>query len=385
MLRWSIRRSTNYPWWTDVAAFAGGIAVAGTLWASLHGGPGHPADPEEQAAVPPHTIEKPAEHAHPKSSASPKTQDKPSEKKEKVSPAAPAAAWSDSVRVRVYLSGRGAVETVPLETYVRGVVAAEMPLSFEPAALEAQALAARTYIVRKLLNNDRTGVPAGGADTIDTQDNQVYRSEAEMDELKRTDPSLWSKANEAALRTKGQILVYDGQPIEALYFSSSNGFTENSEEVFPESVPYLRSVASPWDREEASNWETTSEISVRDFYGALGVQETAKLARAGAGSSIRIVDRTPGRRVKTLAVGGQEWTGEEVREKLGLRSAAFTLDLDKKTIVITSYGNGHGVGMSQWGAEGMAKEGYSASQIVSYYYTGIKIEDASKLAGAAKL
>jgi stage II sporulation protein D len=382
MLRWSIKRRTNLPWWTDAAAFAGGIAVAGALWASFHGGAA-PSPVQDEAAIRQPIIEdKPAKREIPEMSAAPKTQPKSSAKKDTASSTSDG---SETIRVRVYLSERGAIETVPLETYVRGVVAAEMPLSFEPAALEAQALAARTYIVRKMQSKDSAGVPAGGADTIDTQDNQVYRSEAEMEQLKRSDPALWSKANEAALRTKGQILVYDGMPIEALYFASSNGFTENSEEVFPERVPYLRSVASPWDREEAADWKTTREIPIRDFYEALGAKGTAKLARSDAKPSIRIAARTPGRRVKTLTVGGQEWTGEEVREKLGLKSAAFDLDLDKQNVVITSYGSGHGVGMSQWGAEGMAEQGYTASQIVSYYYRGVRIEDAAKVGAAAKL
>ncbi|CAM3696072.1 stage II sporulation protein D [Cohnella lubricantis] len=287
---------------------------------------------------------------------------------------------TDKLLVRIYLSDEKKVETIPLETYVRGVVAAEMPLDFEPAALEAQALAARTYIIRRLLNDDRSGVPVDGADVTDTQTHQVYRSQAEMAELKASDPKGWAKADDAAQHTRGKILTYEGEPIEALYFSSSDGYTENSENVFPYELPYLRSVASPWDREEASGWSDTLEMSLQEFGKKLGVSTGAILARSSGAETIRVLDRTPGNQVKTLQVGSEKLSGVEVRDKLDLKSAAFELTATGRNVVITTYGSGHGVGMSQWGAEGMAKSGKTAEQIVQHYYTGIQVEEASKLA-----
>lgn len=297
----------------------------------------------------------------------------------KTEEAAASAAVTDKLLVRIYLSDEKKVETVPLETYVRGVVAAEMPLDFEPAALEAQALAARTYIIHRLIGNDRSGAP-DGADVTDTQTHQAYRSEAEMADLKASDPKGWAKADDAVKKTKGKILTYDGEPIEALFFSSSNGYTENSENVFPFELPYLRSVASPWDREEATSWSNTLEMSLQEFCKRLGVSSGATLARSGSGQTVRVVDRTPGNQVKTLQVGKEKLTGVEVRDKLDLKSAAFDLTATGRNVVITTYGNGHGVGMSQWGAEGMAKNGQTAEQIVRHYYTGIQVEEASKLA-----
>jgi len=397
MLGRSRRRRTSLPWWTDAAAFAGGLLAAGALWVSLHGGSGSHA-PSAEAARPIGAGEEAVEVKQPapassSGSAPGKAQgasDKPPSRAAGTrgpvaATDAAAAEREPAIQVRVYLSKQGKIETVPLETYVRGVVAAEMPLSFEPAALEAQALAARTFIVRKMRSGDSSGVPVSGADTIDTQDNQAYRSLAEMESLKRTNPALWEKANEAAQRTKGQILTYGGEPIEALYFASSNGYTENSEDVFSEKVPYLRSVPSPWDRQEASDWETTEEIPLRDFYRELGVETKPTFAFAFSRPNIRITSWTPGRRVKTLSVGGQELSGEEARRKLGLRSAAFELRPDKMKVVVTSFGNGHGVGMSQWGAEGLAKLGRTAAQIVAYYYTGVRIESVAELAEEGKL
>lgn len=290
----------------------------------------------------------------------------------------------EPLNIRVYLTKNKTIETVPLETYVSGVVAAEMPIEFEPAALEAQALAARTYIVRRLWLNDRSGVPVERADVTDTQNHQVYRSLSEMKQLAESSPEGWRKVDEAVKNTAGHIITYDRQPIEALYFSTSNGYTESSEEVFPAKLPYLRSVASPWDAGESPRAEEKVEMPVAVFYEKLGV----KSITAGAGRTrrplIRVLERTEGHRVKWLSAGSVRLTGEQVRDKLGLRSASFEWQMDKDIITLTVYGSGHGVGMSQWGAQGMAKQGKSAQQIVQHYYTGARIEEVSKLSNMPK-
>ncbi|MBB6638113.1 stage II sporulation protein D [Cohnella thailandensis] len=287
----------------------------------------------------------------------------------------------ERLKIKVYLTEEKRVESVSLEQYVRGVVAAELPLEFEPAAMEAQALAARTYIVRRLLLEDRTGIPETGAaseaDVTDTVSHQVYKSLKEMQELKQSNEQGWNKVNLATLRTKGRVIVYEGEPIEALYFASSNGHTENSEEVFGTKLPYLRSVDSPWDRTEASDWVEKSTFSLAEFYRKMGVGSVAAVAGGAGKSSIRILDLTDGGRVKELLVGDERIPGKTVREKLGLRSAAFTLKQDKRGVHITTYGSGHGVGMSQWGAEGMAEQGMRAEEIIEYYYKGVQLAEAS--------
>jgi len=298
--------------------------------------------------------------------------------------------------IRVYLADTGEIEKVPLESYVRGVVAAEMPLDFEPAALEAQALAARTYIVRRLWLKDRSGVPVDYADVTNTQSHQVYRSLSDMERLREENEEDWLKIKTAAARTAGEVIVYDNEPIEALFFSTSNGFTENSEEVFTAEHPYLRSVASPWDKEESPRAQETVEMSLEDFYTKLGV----KPGRVSKGNAlevggvpvdassknklIRVMEWTKGHRVKQLIAGNKRLTGTEVREKLGLRSASFDWTINNDKIVLTTYGSGHGVGMSQWGAQGMAKAGKTARQIVEYYYSGVHLEKVYKLLNSTK-
>ncbi|BBI36205.1 stage II sporulation protein D [Cohnella abietis] len=281
--------------------------------------------------------------------------------------------------VRVYLTRSGTIEKVPLEVYVKGVVAAEMPLDFQPAALEAQALAARTYIIRRLWLNDRSGVTVKEADVMDTEVNQVYRSLSEMEQLRIDNEVGWQKVDKAVSRTAGQVIVYEDQPIEALFFSTSNGYTENSEEVFAAARPYLRSVASPWDKEGSPRAQETVEISLKDFYDKLDLKSITASSSLSAKKSIRIIEWTKGRRVKQMLVGNKKFTGEEIRHRLGLRSAAFDMDISKGKIILTTYGSGHGVGMSQWGAEEMAKSGKTARQIVEHYYSGIRLEEVSKL------
>ncbi|MFC3799783.1 stage II sporulation protein D [Cohnella sp. GCM10012308] len=285
--------------------------------------------------------------------------------------------------VRVYLSDDKRVERAGLETYVKGVVAAEMPTDFEPAAMEAQAIAARTYLIRRLWNEDRSGVPVRGADVTDTVTHQVYRSRAEMDELKKGNPAAWVAVDEAVRRTRGIVMVYGGAPIESLYFSSSNGYTENAKDVFAADLPYLVSVSSPWDRKDSPRAEETVEMKLSEFYRKLGVKSLATLTGLGKRPAAVINSWTDGKRVSTATVGGKTLSGIEVRRLLGLRSAAFDWKIDKGKISITTYGSGHGVGMSQWGAEGMAKTGATAADIVLHYYTGIQLKTVTSLQSAS--
>ncbi|TFE28984.1 stage II sporulation protein D [Cohnella luojiensis] len=290
---------------------------------------------------------------------------------------------SNQSLIKVYLSKSRSIETVPLETYVKGVVAAEMPLDFEPAALQAQAIAARTYIIRRMRLNDHSGMPVINADVTDTQSHQVYRSLNDMRMLQRENKAGWSKVNDAVEKTAGEVITYGGELIEALFFSTSNGRTENSEEVFPNQLPYLRSVASPWDKQESPRAEEAIEMPLKDFYAKLGVGVSPASINLAGTKPIRILEWTAGKRVKLMVAGNKKLTGEEVRNKLGLRSASFDWKIGKNKITLKVYGSGHGVGMSQWGAEGMAKAGKSAYQIIAHYYTGARTEKVSKLANGS--
>ena len=152
-----------------------------------------------------------------------------------------------AVEVAVYRTASKEIQNLPLESYLIGVVAAEMPADFEKEALKAQALTARTYIVNQLIQNNRLGLP-DGADVSDSEMHQVFKNDQELKALWGSDYE-WKmkKITEAVQETSGQILTYEGNPITATFFSTSNGYTENSEDYWKAAYPYLKSVSSPWD------------------------------------------------------------------------------------------------------------------------------------------
>lgn len=283
----------------------------------------------------------------------------------------------DEQLVRVYLTKDKRIETVPLEVYVQGVLAGEMPIEFELEALKAQAIAARTYIVRRIALKDATGIAAEQGDVTDTIEHQVYIPIVKLDrkwsgEAKKVN---LAKLKRAVAETKGLIITYENEPIQASFFSTSNGYTENSEDYWEHKLPYLRSVTSPWDAEISPRYKETIELTKQEFYSKMGFSGN----HATAKPAIKVIDRTEGKRIKSIKINGKSFSGREVRERLNLASSQFTWKIKKNDIIITTYGFGHGVGMSQWGANGMAQEGNKAEDIVRYYYSGTKVEKASKI------
>jgi stage II sporulation protein D len=282
--------------------------------------------------------------------------------KEATSPTADAG-----VEVGVYRFSKSKIEQIPLEDYLVGVVASEMPADFQEEALKAQALTARTYIVRQLMSKqNHLGLPKG-AQVGDTTMDQVYSSDDQLRKEWGADYS-WKKKKvlDAVRATSGQILTYNGEPIQATFFSTSNGYTENSEDYWPSKLPYLRSVTSPWDK-TSPKFSYQQIFTLKDFENKLGV-------RLGNSSTIgQITARTAGKRIGTVKFGSKTLTGKEIREKLGLKSSDFTWERKGDNIVIHTKGYGHGVGMSQYGANGMAAEGNTYKDIVKHYYTDVDI------------
>ncbi|WP_071460955.1 stage II sporulation protein D [Bacillus massilinigeriensis] len=280
---------------------------------------------------------------------------------------------SDSgVEVTVFRMAKSSLEKMTLDQYLIGVVAAEMPVDFETEALKAQALTARTYYVKQLMNPDKTGLP-DGAQVSDTVTHQVFKNK---DELKQQWGSEYErkmkKVADAVKETDGQILTFNDAPIEATFFSTSNGYTENSEDYWPNSFPYLRSVESPWDK-KSPKFATQTVLPLGEFERKLGI-------KLNSGKSLgSVTARTTGKRVGKLEIAGKTFTGKEVRDKLGLKSSDFTWSLKDGNIIIDTKGFGHGVGMSQYGANGMAAEGKSYKDIVLHYYKGVQITSADGL------
>jgi len=264
-----------------------------------------------------------------------------------------------------------------LEEYVIGVVAAEAPAAFEMEALKAQAIAARTYALwRKSIYGDK-GCPEHIGAIVCTS--HLHCQEwLSTEELRERHGKKWMKQylpriEEAVESTKGIIMTYNMQPIEPLYHSASGGITENSEDVFARTVPYLRSVSSPYE-EDSPVLVDSYKITIKDFVAKIKAKyKDLKINAKKIASEIDIFEKSVGGNIKKIKIGNKELTGGEVRELLGLRSANFSIDVKDKDICFTTRGYGHGVGMSQWGANGMAKQGSTFSEILEHYYQGISL------------
>ncbi len=269
--------------------------------------------------------------------------------------------FSHNTIVRVYRSKEKMIENVPLEKYVKGVVAGEMPISFSEEALKAQAVAARSYIMYKIVNNRKEKY-----DVVDTVLNQVYLDD---NELKRKWGKKYDENKEKIDRvvedTAFQYITYNGKIADALFFSTSSGYTENSQDVFSSKVHYLQSVKSDWDK-ISPVFNEQYEFSYSDFCKKLQIDITNKI-------NIKVIEKTSAGKIKRIMINNKVFTGEKIVKLFGLRSSNFTI-ITSDNIIITTRGYGHGVGMSQYGAEGMARAGYKYDEILKYYYTDVKIE-----------
>ena len=271
--------------------------------------------------------------------------------------------FSSNTTVRIKRNATGKIDNVPLEDYIVGVLAGEMPVSFEVEALKAQAVAARTYVMKRLVNNKNNDY-----DIIDTTLNQVY---LDNDELKKKWGNNYvnyiNKLKTAVLETSGEYITYKDNIIDALFFSTSVGATENSEEVFVSALPYLRSVDSSWDAEVSPVFSESNTFSLKDFYNKLNLTYSNNL-------SIDVLQTTSTGRIKKIKINGTTFNGTTVAGKLGIRSDYFNISRDNDTVLVTTKGYGHGVGMSQYGAEAMAKKGYTYDKILKHYYKDVDIK-----------
>jgi stage II sporulation protein D len=260
-----------------------------------------------------------------------------------------------------------------LEEYVRGVVAAEMPALFSEAALEAQAIAARTYAVHVSLRRGG-GVPTTVADV--TAWEQAYADEQQRKKKWGAQYDVYARAIDRAVdATQGVILTYEGMPIEALFFASSNGWTEQASAVWQRDVPYLRSVPSPWDEQGNTRVERTIALSKKWVCAQLQLPCTRTVSLQWAH-----VRRTVGGRIYSVDIDGVLFSGVRLRQALGLASTDISWRVDRDTVYVRTRGHGHGVGMSQWGAQGMARAGKKVEDILRHYYPGTTLQTLHTIA-----
>lgn len=256
----------------------------------------------------------------------------------------------------------GSIDTVPFESYIIGVLAGEMPANFELEALKAQALAARSYVLKKMEQNKNNDY-----DIVDTVMNQVYLDESQMKaKWKNQYEEKLQKITKAVNDTQGEYIAYNGEVIQAFFFSTSSGKTENSEEVFQESLPYLRSVDSTWDSDVSPVFNEIYKFTLEEFYQKLNLPYEEKL-------QINIVDTTSTGRIKNIEINRQKFKASDLTKLLNLRSTYFNIEQNGNIITIQTKGYGHGVGMSQYGAQAMALKGYNYQEIIKYYYQNVEI------------
>ena len=227
-----------------------------------------------------------------------------------------------------------------------------MPASFELEAIKAQVVASRTFVYSRLLSVDNT------------TNTQVYLDDEKM-KVSWSDhyEEYKEKVQKAIVETKGEILTYQGKCISALFYSSSNGKSENVENYFKgSSQPYLVSVDSHWDQEYDPQFIRKvkyTKAQLNSFFGG--------------SFQYRFLERYPSGRVKSILINQKQYSGREVREKLQLSSSDFEIVKEGNSYIFVTKGCGHGVGLSQYGAQGMAKEGYNYQAILKHYYQGVEI------------
>lgn len=242
---------------------------------------------------------------------------------------------------------------IELEEYIIGVVACEMPALYEKEALKAQAIASRTYALYQNVNNIKL---------LTTTSDQCYINENEMKEKWGDDFEIYyNKIKNVVLETKGIIMNKDNELFKSFYFSTSNGYTENSDYVFKEEN--LTSVSSPWD------------IDSKNYYREITYTKEELSNLLGEFEKIKIISRNDTNHVDKVRVDDKIYTGVEFRKILKLRSTDFNIEIEKNNYNISTYGYGHGVGMSQNGANELAKLGYDYKYILDYYYKNVEFNN----------
>jgi len=275
--------------------------------------------------------------------------------------------------VRVKVVSTNTIKTFDLEQYIVGVVAGEMPARFQMEALKSQAVAARTYTMKRMQEAARGRSDHSGADLCtDPTHCQAWLSDSDMRQR-------WGVVNyykykrrivRAVKETRGMVLTYKGKLIDPVYHSTCGGWTENPQEVWKFTAPYLRSVNCPYDR-HSPQLHKRVKFSWAELDGRLGTNLAA--APGSAVSKVKIRALTSTGRVKTVAVGKRLFPGTEFRARLGLNSTRFTYKGDSRGITIDTIGYGHGVGLCQYGTDGYANHGKDFRFILQHYYQGSKI------------
>ena len=288
--------------------------------------------------------------------------------------------FKNNEKIKIYNSKTKKTEEIGFEDYVLGVVASEMPAAFHEEALKAQSVAARTYALSRL-EKFKSGHPDHkGASLCTDVHCQAWMSRDELLAVhgQKWFDNYWEKLSDVVKSTEGQVLTYEGNlVVEPLFHSTSGGKTEDSEAVFASSQPYLKSVDSP--DEESPKYQESVNMTLDEFINKIKAKyPNAKLTRENIKDKVRIAESSETGRIKKVLIDDKTITGSAFRQMFALNSTNFKINLIENDIEIETLGYGHGVGMSQWGANTMAKSDKNYKEILKHYYTGVEIKDDLK-------
>lgn len=277
--------------------------------------------------------------------------------------------------IKLLHSANNQVEEINLDEYLYGVVSAEMPASFEKEALKAQAVVARTYTIYKIKTNSKNHENADICDSASCCQAWISKEDRLSKWEENSREENWNKIVQAVESTKGKIITYNGEPINAFFHSNSGGITETTVNVWGgTNYPYLQAVATAGE-DTYTQYHSEVTYTKQTFIDKIKQSHSDFEINFDAEDCIKILEYTDGNRVKKIKIGNLELSGVEVRTLLGLKSANFKVSIEADNIKFEVIGYGHGVGMSQTGADSMAKAGSNYEEIIKHFYTGVEIVD----------
>lgn len=275
-------------------------------------------------------------------------------------------------KIKLLHASTGEIEELDLDTYLLGVVSSEMPANFEEEALKAQALVARTYTIYKIINGSKH---ENASICDDSKCCQAWiTKEDRLNKWNKEDrENNWAKIEKAVNGTKGKIITYEGKPINAFFHSNSGGTTDTATAVWGgTNYPYLQAVQTSGE-DAYTQYASELSLSKEEFVSKIKEYHSDFTIDFNLSEQIKILDYTEGDRIKTIKIGNLNLSGVEIRNIFGLKSAKFKINIEGDDVKFKVIGYGHGVGMSQTGADSMAKQGKNYEEIIKHYYAGVEI------------
>jgi stage II sporulation protein D len=283
--------------------------------------------------------------------------------------------YSNFATIKLYHSKTGEIEELPIDEYLYGVVSAEMPVKYDIEALKAQAVVARTYTIYQITHSNGKHGDTDICDNYACCQAWISKEDRFAKWEKKEAEDNWQKIVNAVDSTQGKVITYSGEVIDAFFHSNSGGITETASNVWGgQNFPYLQSVETSGE-DEYSEYNSEVEISKEELINKIRKKHSEIEINYDEQDSIKIIELTESGRVKTIKLGNIEIAGTELRTLLGLKSTNFSFEIRDNSVIFFVKGYGHGVGMSQTGADSLAKQGINYEDIIKHFYYNVQIVD----------